>query len=462
MSENGLQPLHPEKRMGPIVETGGRNVAGPGASGRTGKPGRVRRSGSGRQARIAVFVILVVGALLAAGYFLFIPGDESLVVSDYATATVSVSTLQESVELSGVVTARSETTVTAPEAGSMGTLLVDEGDWVSEGDLIAVLETEELEDSLETVELELERQEREYERFLLQHEYDLRAFDRTRENLLDALNDAEVELAEMTELFALGSASQSEVDEWQDLVHDAQDAIDDREAEVEETIAVHELNRSNYEDDLESLQQDIEDLEERIADARITSPMTGRVITIADAATTSGERIAQYQTLMEIADARNPLIETEIEEQYVDVISVGQPVSVEISDSTVVGSIERIGLTASSSSDGGTPVVELDVAVDIGESEITIGTSTIVVVLVAEVADAVVLPRGPYLTSGNRTYLYRINDGGDEAERIPVTYGAVTDESVEILSGVEPGDRIITSSYSSYIDYKTIQLGEDR
>jgi HlyD family secretion protein len=458
MTENGLEPVQPDKqsqspkRLAPIVQsTGRREVAKGGAT------GRVRRAGSRRQARIALFVILVIAAVLVAGYIWFIPREETQTVNDYSVSTVTVTTLQDTVELSGVVSARAEATVTAPESGTMGLLLVAEGDWVANNQLLAILETEDLNDQLDSRQLALEREQRDFDRFLLQHEYDLRSYDRKRENLLDALADAQEELADTTELYQLGSASLTELEEWEDTVDGAQDAVDDHDAEVEEALAIHELNKSNYEDDLQTIREEIGDLEERILDARVTSPMAGRVISIADAATTSGERISQYQTLMDIADSRNPVIQTEIEEQYVGLISTGQPVAVDISGTRVAGVIERIGLTAVSSSDGGTPTVELDIAVDVADTEITIGTSTIVEVLIGEVADAVVLPRGPYLTSGNRKYLYRVD--GTTATRLEVTYGTITDSSVQIIAGVEPGDQIITSSYTNFIDFSTVQLG---
>jgi HlyD family secretion protein len=79
-------------------------------------------------------------------------------------------------------------------------------------------------------------------------------------------------------------------------------------------------------------------------------------------------------------------------------------------------------------------------------------------VLIGETPDAMVLPRGQYLTSGNRRYLYRVE--GETATRIPFEYGTITDSYVQIVSGVAPGDVIITSTYQNFIDYPTIELGE--
>ena len=339
----------------------------------------------------------------------------------------------------------------------MGTLAVSEGDWVARGQTVAMLDAQELVNALKSQQLALQRQLRDYDRFLLSHQYDVRAFDRKRASLLGAVDDAEEELADVRELHELGSASLSELEDARDRLEDAEDAQEDHDAEVEQALAIHELTKSNYDDDIQTIREEITDLEDRLADTRVTSPIDGRVISIAEAATTTGERIQQYQTLMEISDSRNPLILTEIEEQYVDRISVGRPVAVEISGTRVEGAIERIGLTAQSASDGGTPTVELDVAINSGGSEIISGTSTVVEVLIGEVAGALVLPRGPFLTSGNRTYLYRVENG--TASRVTATYGTITGSAVQILTGVEPGDTIITSSYSNFIEHETITLG---
>ena len=95
-----------------------------------------------------------------------------------------------------------------------------------------------------------------------------------------------------------------------------------------------------------------------------------------------------------------------------------------------------------------------------GDAEILPGSSALVEILIGEIADAVVLPRGSYLTSGNRRYLYHID--GETASRIEVEYGEITDDYVQIISGVQPGDQIITSSYQNYVDHQTVELGEDK
>ena len=53
-------------------------------------------------------------------------------------------------------------------------------------------------------------------------------------------------------------------------------------------------------------------------------------------------------------------------------------------------------------------------------------------------------------------YLYLVD--GSTAVRTPVTYGAVTEQYVQIISGVSAGDEVITSSYQNYIDFGRVEL----
>ena len=446
MSENQLRPVRkeivgsiPPKKDGPIVQSG-----------------RVRRAGSRRQGLIAVFVLIVIGGLVAAGYFVFVPREQTTVLTDFDTASATVRTIQETVEISGTVTARDNATVTSPEQGFVDALFVSEGDWVNEGELIAFISAESLESSRVSLQRSLERDQREYEQFLLQHEYSLRSFARQRTDLVDDLDDASDDLAAEQELLEIGSSTPASVSAARDLVRDIEDDLEDHDATVEESVALHELSAQNYQDDIASVQEELAEIDERLADTRITAPISGRVVSVSSAATTSGELISQFATLVELSNTTDPVILSEIEEQYVPSIAVGQPVAADVAGERYLAQIERIGQIASTSQSGGTPTVEIDVFIpDVGE--LLPGTSALLEVLVGEVPDAVVLPRGPYLTSGNRRYLYVVD--GLVANRVEVEYGEITDDLVQIASGISRGDQVITSSYQAYISETTIELG---
>jgi HlyD family secretion protein len=61
---------------------------------------------------------------------------------------------------------------------------------------------------------------------------------------------------------------------------------------------------------------------------------------------------------------------------------------------------------------------------------------------------AVVLPAGPFLTTSGGDWVFVLDYSGNNALRRTVKLGRRTIEEVEVLDGLEPGDRVITSDYS--------------
>ena len=406
---------------------------------------------------IALFTVGVIAAVIVVAWFWLAPTEESFTLGSHTSSAVALQTLRSTVEVAGVVAARRSARVTTPEQGFVERVAVSEGDWVSAGQTLAWVDAPTLRDSLTANQRSLERSLREFDRFLLQHEFSMRSAARQRSMLELELDDAIAHRTDVEELASVDLATAADRESARRRVESATAALDDHDASRDETLALHELSRRNYEDDIAATRQTIADLELRLAATRVTAPISGRVISIADAARTPGVVLQQYGQLMEIADTRNPLVQSQIEQQYVGLVGIGHPVAVEISGSRVAGQIERIGLTAATAAAGGTPVVDIDVALSVGDGEFVPGSTTVLELVVGEIPDAMVLPRGPFLTSGNRQFVYRVD--GTTATRVAVTYGAVTNDYVQILTGVRPGDRIITSSYAGFLDRESITLG---
>lgn len=421
-----------------------------------GEP-RVRRSGHRRQARTALLVVIFLAAVLVAAYLLFLRREGAYMLTDYDTAVVVVQDIEDTVELSGSVQAREQADITAPEQGFVRRLLVAEGDWVTTGQLLIELDASALQDELDAQERSLASTRRELDRLLLQRQYEIARQERRRLDAIETIADSNEELAEILELFELGAATRSEVSSTEAMVEEAHETLEDLEAEIAEAAGLHELSVESYEDTLESAAEQIVDLAERLRETEILAPIDGLVVSIADSVTVEGALIARYDTLLTIADTRSPLVLTSIEEQYLPTVWAGQPVSVELSAGNYIGAIERVGLLASTTSDGGTPTVDLDVGIDDPELSVVPGSSAVVTILLGSTEDALVLPRGAYLTTGNRRYVFRVE--GEQAVRTVVTYGAIKDQVVEIAGGLAAGDIVITSGYQNFIDEEIVELG---
>ena len=61
------------------------------------------------------------------------------------------------------------------------------------------------------------------------------------------------------------------------------------------------------------------------------------------------------------------------------------------------------------------------------------------------------LPTGGFYQSTGGQWVFVLDPSGTRATRRPVRIGRANPESYEIISGLKPGDRVITSSYESFI-----------
>ena len=410
---------------------------------------RVRRPGSKRQIRIIAWIFVAIGFAVGGAYLLLRPESDVFRVRDFATALVAIRTIQDDLQLGGTVRARTEATVRAPAVGVLASVDVDVGDWVNPGQVIAVLDSYDLESQYNSQLANLAQSSRTYENLLLLHEQSLLTSRRQRAILDEMLQEETEDLEEATALFRLGTITQNALEGAEAAVNEAEKALVEHDEDVDIAGRFHEVALEGAADNIETIRAGVANLEQQIVDTNITSTIEGQVIWTIDMIQAIGEKISEDTPILQIADTRDPFIETVIEEQHVSEIATGQKAVAIIMGSEFVGVIERIGLLAVTPVTGGAPEVELDIGVEAEEIEAIPGSTALVEIVVGMVPDALVLPRGSYLSTGNNTYLYKTD--GTVATRIRATFGAVNEQFVEILSGVSEGDEIIISSYQNYI-----------
>jgi HlyD family secretion protein len=74
-------------------------------------------------------------------------------------------------------------------------------------------------------------------------------------------------------------------------------------------------------------------------------------------------------------------------------------------------------------------------------------------------ATTVVVPAGPFLEASGGAWVFVVESDGTSAVRRPVRLGRRTTEAVEVLSGLHPGDRVVTSDYTGLDRIDRLALG---
>ena len=413
---------------------------------------RPKPPGAERNARRLAWILVGAGAA-AAALWLGLSSRGERPLSSWTEATASVGPIREIAQVSGSVEMTSSRNVLAPEAGTLTVRVVAEGDWVARGGTLAYMESADLEDELEAAVSGIASAERELAVLDADRGFALEraAIETARKRR--AVADAETALARARELEAAGAGTAKETaDRDRDLV-EAREALALDELSAREAAHGYEYKRATLVDKLAALEADRVDLAERIRCLAVASPLGGRVLSWK---AEEGDPVQRNGALASVADTTRPIAVFAVPETTAPRLAVGMKVTITVGSSAYAGTIAAIGREATASSDYGS-TVSVTASFDGEPPEFAAGATAGGSIVMGSKDSAVLLPRGPYLSSGGAKYLFVIE--GNRAIRVPAQFGSTEGTMVEVLTGAEEGDRILTSDYGDIIDMESVELG---
>ena len=63
---------------------------------------------------------------------------------------------------------------------------------------------------------------------------------------------------------------------------------------------------------------------------------------------------------------------------------------------------------------------------------------------------AILLPRGGFYQQTGGNWIFKVSEDGKTAYRVDIQLGRKSTDFYEVLSGLQPGDKVVTSSYENY------------
>lgn len=362
-------------------------------------------------------------------------------------AEVRVGDLTRDVSVQGRVVAAVSPTLFAPADGTI-TLLVESGSSVEQGAALARIESPELENRLRQEEATLESQGVELERQRIS----------TRQAQLTSQKN--VDVAQVALTAAEREKRRAEISFEQQVIPeiDLEKAIDElASAELSYQHAVQDMEldreRLNFELRTRELAVDrqqflVDDLERQVAELTMLSPVTGIV---GNLQVEQKAAIARNAAVMAVVDLSNFEVEADVPEAYADDLGLGMAAEVIVGAENIAAELVAISpeivdnqVTSRLRFADGTPP---------GLRQNQRLTTRI---LFENVSDALIVERGQFLESGAGRIAYVVD--GNIARRREIVIGARSLADVEIASGVEAGEVVITSSYETFGDAETVLI----
>lgn len=364
---------------------------------------------------------LLGGAIILGGVYFAYRLPVPWLLPRVETARVQVLTpTQASTVLTatGYTYARSRAAVGAKIIGRVVELPVDEGDSIAAGDIIAVLDSEDLQASVRLAEASLNEA-------------------RAR------LADAERELVRQAELVEDQLTSQALYDT----------AITQRDVAVAQVgTAEARLNAAQAQ------------LDYTVVRAPIDGVIIERNIEVGEMVAPGGFTSQQSTgSIVRIADPSSLEVEADINESYIARLQLGQRASIRVDavpDFEYSGSLRQIVPTA----DRQRAVVQVKVSIDNIDARLVPDMSCTVTFLEEGVDETelvqppkLLVPEGAVQYAGDATFLFRVDD--DVLRRTRVQLGEASDGRVEILEGVSGGETVVSREVASLEDGQRVRIG---
>ncbi|MCB1665052.1 MAG: HlyD family efflux transporter periplasmic adaptor subunit [Pseudomonadales bacterium] len=407
-----------------------------------------------RSRTLRTFLILVVAAMLAL-LFLF------PVVQNWSRAQASVAAERlrfgevtrgdfiRDVTVQGRVVAAISPTLYASESGTI-TFLVDSGDSVQAGDPIASIDSPEIQNRLLQERSRLSSLNVEYDRQRISGEQQRLESQKSRDSVAIALKAAQRELERAQRAYDQGVMTQVDLDRARDSLETAE--VLHHHADLDAGLVVERLDFELQTRRLAVEQQTllVEDLNRQVEELTLRSPVNGIV---GNLLTEQKTNVARNQPVLSVVDLTAFEVEVQVPETYVNDLAIGMVAEVrtgtDLYPATLVAvSPEIIGNQVTGRLRFNRPAPE----------NLRQNQRLTTRILLEEKHQVLMVPRGQFVESGNGRVAYRLRDG--MAYRTSIVIGATSLSSVEILEGLDEGDRIVVSSTDAFNNAETVLVND--
>ena len=402
--------------------------------------------------------ILVGGAaaatlLLILLFWLFAPRSDSLTVAQdrLSIAAAQSGTFDDFLPLRARVTPLVTVYLDAVEGGRVDQKLVEDGAHVTQGQMLAVLSNAELQLSTLEKQAEVEQQ-------LNNMRSQELALTQTRNGNLRDLNQAETDLAKARRQYDLykplaerGFVSMKTFKDTQDdLTYQQQ-----RLAILKQSIAQTEALQSSQLQQLRiastSLNSSMGIARSNLGQLSIRAPVTGD---LSGFDIQLGQSLQQGERIGQIDSTGGNKLQADVDEYYLGRVHVGQTASADVDGKTYRLKVAKVYPQVRNGQ------FQIDLVFDgPAPSSVQRGQTVQTKLTLGDSSKALLIPNGAFFNDTGGNWIFVVDKSERGASKRQVQLGRRNSDFIEVLNGLSPGERVITSSYSGLTDKNHLSFG---
>jgi HlyD family secretion protein len=348
--------------------------------------------------------------------------------------------LVRDVSVQGRVVAAVSPTLYAPAAGSI-TLEVDAGAAVEQGQILAVIDSPELDNELEQAYSSLQQQTVELERQRIESRQ-LALEKRKAADLAEvALVAAEREKRRADQANRVKVISVIDYEKAQDDLRNAELAHEHARADADlfDERLEFELRASQLA--VQRQQLLVDELRRQVDALSIHSPVNG---VVGDLLVDQKAAVSRDTPVLSVVDLSRFEIDAQIPESYADDLGLGMAAEILVGGTKYAGSVVAVSPEIIDNQVSSRIRFDGDMPPNIRQNQ-RLTTR----ILLEERPDVLMLARGQFLDSGGGRVAY-VFDGESLLQRRPITVGARSLSAVEIASGLKEGESVVISGIDAF------------
>jgi HlyD family secretion protein len=402
--------------------------------------------------RILTIAGIVALVVLIGASFYYTSGKSKLNVdTDRITISeVKDGTFQEIIPVNGVVLPLTTIYLDAVEGGRVEEKYVDDGAMMKKGQPILKLSNTDLQLALVT-------QKTDVYNLLTQMQISKNAAEQNTVNKLNQMTDVESQLKEAKRIYdldkylfdkkAIGSQeyekAKNDYEYYKQKQKLTQQILEQDSASTQQQV---KQARQLY----QGSQNALNVMQEKVGDLIVRAPIDGQLTSL-DAeigeSKNKGERLGQ----IDVMDGYK--VRVDIDEHYISRIFTGLRGTFDFNNKTYTLEIKKVFTQVTN----GRFQVDMEFVGDVPDGIRRGQTLQIRLALSAE-RKALLLPKGGFYQQTGGNWIFKVSSDGKTAYRTDIQLGLQNPDYYEVLEGLKPGDKVITSSYENYGDMQELIL----
>jgi HlyD family secretion protein len=395
--------------------------------------------------------ILIAGAVAAVLlvviiFWLFAPRADSMSVAQdrLSISAAQSGTFEDFLPVRARVTPLVTVYLDAVEGGHVQKKLVEDGAQVSQGQMLAVLSNAELQLSTLEKQAEVEQQ-------LNNMRSQELALANTRSANLRDLNQAQTDLAKARRQYELYKPLAEKGFVSMKLYNDTKDDLAYQTSRLEilkrtiaQTESMQESQLAQLRVAASSLNSSMGVAQSSLGQLNIRAPVAGQ---LSGFDIQLGQSLQQGERIGQIDSAGGDKLQADVDEFYLGRVSVGQTATADIDGKTYRLKVAKVYPQVRNGQ------FQIDLLFMGPEPQSMQRGQTIQAKLtLGDSSKALLIPNGAFFNDTGGNWIFVVDSGGNSATKRAIQVGRRNSDFIEVLGGLKPGERVITSSYSGLTD----------